>query len=88
MRRARRSSGYSAAKAMGTRSAGRWPRGLPPPARRRTIPGMKTRSRKRPAPPKTLRDELLVKQNRAAAAQTRKVLGRHYAAKYRVHKGR
>ncbi|HEY8553887.1 MAG TPA: hypothetical protein VIL43_05040 [Burkholderiales bacterium] len=49
---------------------------------------MKARSRKRPTPPKTLRDELLVKQNRAAAAQTRKILGRHYAAKYRVHKGR
>jgi len=49
---------------------------------------MKVRSKKRPTPPKTLRDELLLKQNRAAGAQTRKVLGRHYAAKYRVHKGR
>lgn len=38
--------------------------------------------------PKTLHGELRATQNRAAAQQTRKILARHYAAKYRVQKGR
>jgi hypothetical protein len=40
----------------------------------------------KPAPkaPRKLRDELLAKRNRRLANQTRRLLSKHYAAKYRV----
>ncbi|MFL6711730.1 MAG: hypothetical protein ACJ8LN_02220 [Sulfurifustis sp.] len=34
--------------------------------------------------PRRLNTDMLAKRNRALPTQTRKVLGRHYAAKYRV----
>ncbi|BAU47580.1 hypothetical protein SVA_1001 [Sulfurifustis variabilis] len=37
-----------------------------------------------PRTPRKLGNELLARRNRRIANQTRKVLGRHYAAKYRV----
>lgn len=40
--------------------------------------------RKSTKAPRRLNADMPAKRNRALPAQTRKVLGRHYAAKYRV----
>ena len=46
---------------------------------------MKTQARKKPNKrPRTLASPLPTTRNRRLAAQTRKVLGKHYANKYRV----
>jgi hypothetical protein len=45
---------------------------------------VKRTARTAPKAPRKLGDELLARRNRRIANQTRKVLGRHYAAKYRV----
>lgn len=47
-------------------------------------PASRRRSTSAAKPPKTLHAELRARRNRAVAAQTRKVLARHYAARYRV----
>lgn len=59
--------------------------------RERTDPDMKQRKRATaraaaaaPTPPKALGAELRAKRNPVLDRQTRKVLGRHYAARYRV----